>query len=167
MVVGPASDILALNPLASVLYSPFARVDNLAMMVFLDSAARDFYPNWGRVARTSVANLRDASTKFPREPRVAEVIGELCMESADFARLWANYEVRPRVEAEEVFHHPAAGELRLKFEALSISGIPGQRIYVYTPLPNTPGAKALSALAERSRDELYVDSKETPNSMLN
>lgn len=153
-VIGPASDVLALNALAAALYSPFARVDNLAMMVFLDSAARDFYPDWEAVARTSVANLRDASTQFPREPRVAEVIGELSMESARFASLWAEYEVRPRVEAEEVFRHPVAGELRLKFEALSISGVPGQRIYVYTPMPDTPGSEKLSALAEScDRDE--------------
>lgn len=165
LVVGPASDILALNFLASTLYSSFARVDNLAMMVFLDSAARDFYPNWERVARTSVANLRDASTKFPHESRVAEVIGELCMESPSFASLWANHEVRPRVEAEEVFHHPAAGDLRLKFEALSISGIPGQRIYVYTPLPNTPGAKAFAALAENPGSGQSGDSEESSNAM--
>lgn len=166
LVVGPGSDILALNPLASALYSPFARVDNLAMMVFLDSAARDFYPNWDRVARTSVANLRDASTTFPREPRVAEVIGELCMESTHFARLWANHEVRPRVEAEEVFHHPVTGNLRLKFEALSVAGIPGQRIYVYTPLPDTPAAKAFTGLAESLGSEPYVNRDESSSHML-
>ncbi|WP_208024248.1 helix-turn-helix transcriptional regulator [Amycolatopsis pithecellobii] len=147
-VVGPASDVLAINRLAAALYSPFARVDNLAMMVFLDSAARDFYTDWETVARTSVASLRAASTQFPREPRIAEVIGELSLESKCFAGLWAEHEVRPRVEDEKVFRHPVAGELRVKFEALSISGAPGQRIYVYTPLPDTPGAQALTELAE-------------------
>jgi transcriptional regulator with XRE-family HTH domain len=151
-VIGPASDILAVNSLAATLYSPFARIDNLAMMVFLDSAARDFYPDWEAVARVSVANLRAASSQFPHEPRVAEVIGELSMESKSFTSLWAEHEVRPRVEAEEVFCHPLAGEMRVKFIALAISGNPAQRIYVYMPLPGTPGAHTLRDLDRRRRN---------------
>ena len=89
-VIGPASDILAVNSLAETLYSPFARIDNLAM-IFLDSAARDFYPDWEAVARALVANLRAASSQFPHEPRVAEVIGELSMESKSFTSLWAEH----------------------------------------------------------------------------
>ncbi|MGP3535774.1 helix-turn-helix transcriptional regulator [Microbacterium sp. RD1] len=148
MVVGPASDILALNAQAAALYSAFARVDNLAMMVFLDSAASEFYDDWDAVARASVANLRAASTQFPREPRVGEVIGELSMESTRFASLWAEHEVRPRIEAQELFHHPLAGELHLQFDALAISGVPGQRVYVYTPIPDLPGTRAFRALLE-------------------
>jgi hypothetical protein len=45
------------------------------------------------------------------------------------------------------------GDLRLKFEALSISGVVGQRIYVYTPLPGTPGITELRALADQVGDE--------------
>ncbi|MFG6490836.1 helix-turn-helix transcriptional regulator [Microbacterium sp. P03] len=148
MVVGPASDILALNAQATALYSAFARVDNLAMMVFLDSAAPDFYADWDAVARASVANLRAASTQFPGEPRVAKVIGELSMESALFSTLWAEHEVRPRIEAEELFHHPVVGDLRIQFDAMAVSGVPGQRLYVYTPIPDHPGSRAFRALLE-------------------
>lgn len=148
LVVGPASDVLAANAQAGALYSAFARIDNLAMMVFLDSAAREFYDDWEAVGRASVANLRAASTQFPHEPRVSQVIGELSRESERFSTLWAEHEVRPRIEAQEIFHHPVAGELRVQFDALTVSGVPGQRIYVYTPVPGLAGSQAFRALLE-------------------
>lgn len=133
MVVGPASDILAINPLAEALYNSFYRLENLAKMVFLEPAARRFYVDWDRVARISVANLRAASTDFPHAAEVTSRIGEITTQSREFSTLWANHEVRPRVESEHTFHHDALGDIQVKFEALTIAGVPAQRLYVYIP----------------------------------
>jgi transcriptional regulator with XRE-family HTH domain len=145
-VIGPALDVLATNSLARALYSPFTRMDNIARMVFLDPAARDFYVDWEKVARSAVANLRAGSTMFPAETRVSQVVGELCIASPTFARLWAEHEVRPRVEGDKLFRHPQVGELRLYFEAMWVSGAPGQRVYVYSPAPGSPSEDALHLL---------------------
>jgi len=156
-VIGPASEVLALNDLGAALYSPFERVDNLAEMVFLSPAAATFYADWDSVARASVANLRAASTQFPLEPRIAQIVGKLCVTSQRFAELWSEHQVRPRIEAETVFHHPDVGELRVTFESLSVTGVPGQRVYVYTPIPGTRGAQHLLEFAEDRRDSPGID----------
>lgn len=70
-VVGPALDVLATNKMARALYSPFSRMDNIAKMVFLDPAAKDFYADWENVARSAVGNLRAASTAYPSEDRIS------------------------------------------------------------------------------------------------
>lgn len=130
-VIGPSLDVLATNPLARALYSPFERFDNIARMVFLDPAAPEFYADWEKVARSAVANLRSASTSYPAEmPRISRVVGELSIASSIFARLWAEHEVRTRTEEIKVFRHPQVGELHLHFEALWVPAAPGQRVYV-------------------------------------
>lgn len=150
-VVGPALDVLGTNEMGAALYRPFARMDNIARMVFLDPVARTFYRDWEKVARSAVANLRAATTSFPLEQRVAEVVGELSVSSSIFASLWAAHEVRPRVEEEKRFHHPEVGDLELHFEALWVSGGFGQRVYVYSAAPDSASADALKLLGRLSR----------------
>lgn len=145
-VVGPALDVLATNKMARALYSPFLRMDNIARMVFLDPAAKEFYADWEKVARSAVGNLRAASTTYPSEERIGRVVGDLSIASTTFAKLWAEHLVRPRVEETKVFRHPVVGELRLHFEALWVSAAPGQRVYVYSADPRSSSADALALL---------------------
>ena len=149
-VIGPALDVLATNSLARVLYSSFSQFDNIARMVFLDPAARDFYDDWDKVARSAVANLRATSTAYPGESRISRVVGELSVASTTFARLWAEHEVHPRTEGTKVFRHPSVGELHLYFEALWVSGAPGQRVYVYSPDKGSPTEDALKLLSRQA-----------------
>jgi hypothetical protein len=128
------------------MYSGFSRTDNLARMVFLDPAARDFYTNWQQVATQIVGNLRSGLTRFPNDDRVAEVVDEIAARSSVFAELWATHDVRPRTSEDKVFHHPQAGQLHLHFEALEVADAPDQRLFVYCPVENGPSPDAVALL---------------------
>ncbi|MDX1893075.1 helix-turn-helix transcriptional regulator [Mycolicibacterium sp. 050158] len=144
-------NILAINAAGRAMYSGFADITNLARMVFLDPAARDFYPNWHHVATQTVGNLRWGLTRFPSDDRVAEVVEEISPQSSVFTELWATHYVRPRPSEDKLFHHPQLGELHLHFEALEVADAPDQRLFVYCALDGGPSPDAvalLQALAE-------------------
>jgi hypothetical protein len=44
-------------------------------------------------------------------------------------------------------HHPLVGDLELDYEAFELAGDQGQRINVYTALPDSPSEEALNLLA--------------------
>ena len=92
-VTGRWLDVLARNPLGSVLHDGLEYADNLLRLVFLDPAAREFYPDWEQVARVRVAHLRGVAGTDLDHPYLIELVGELSLESADFRRLWARHDV--------------------------------------------------------------------------
>ncbi|WP_304114500.1 helix-turn-helix domain-containing protein [Mycolicibacterium bacteremicum] len=146
VVVDVGLNILAINAVGRAMYSGFGDTDNLARMVFLDPAAREFYPQWHQVATQVVGNLRSGLTRFPNDDRVAEVVEEISAQSLVFAELWATHDVRPRTSEDKVFRHPQVGELRLHFEALEVAGAPDQRLFVYCPPENGPSPDAVTLL---------------------
>jgi len=145
-VVDLGLNILAINAAAGAMYSGFARTDNIARMVFLDPAAKDFYTDWHQVATQVVGNLRSGLTRFPSDGRVAEVVDEISARSPLFAELWATHDVRPRTSEDKVFNHPQLGELRLHFEALELADAPDQRLFVYCALEEGPSPDAVALL---------------------
>jgi transcriptional regulator with XRE-family HTH domain len=145
-IVDIGMNILAINAPGRAMYSGFGDTDNLARMVFLDPAARDFYPHWHQVATQVVGNLRSGLTRFPNDDRVAEVVDEISARSSVFAELWATHEVRPRTSEDKLFRHPHVGDLHLHFEALEVAGAPDQRLFVYCPLENGPSPDAVTLL---------------------
>jgi transcriptional regulator with XRE-family HTH domain len=156
MVVSPARDVLAANSLAAAFYSGFARFGNTARMVFLDPAAREFYPDWDNVAWTVAANLRAATATFADDPRLTEVIGELTVRSPAFAALWARHEVRPRTGEYKRVRHPKVGLLELHSQAFGIPDAPGQQLHVYSAEPGTPAADGLKLLASLGGERTEV-----------
>ncbi|MFF8788033.1 helix-turn-helix domain-containing protein [Streptomyces sp. NPDC015125] len=152
-VVSPALDFLAVNPVARQLYCSFAAIDNLQRMIFLDPAAREFYLDWDHAAQGAVGNLRALSSPFPDDPRVTEVIGQLSRHSPAFATLWARYEVRPRTSEDKRLWHPQVGELRLHYQAFTVTGAPGQQLFVYSARPGSASADSLRLLRSLAADE--------------
>lgn len=146
IVVDLGLNILKINAVGRAMYSGFSDTDNLARMVFLDPAARDFYTDWHQVATQVVGNLRSGLTRFPNDDRVAEVVDEISARSSVFAGLWATHDVRPRTSEDKLFHHPQAGELHVHFEALEVADAPDQRLFVYCPLENGLSPDAIASL---------------------
>jgi len=166
-VMGPALDVVAANPLARALYGSFASFDNLARMVFLDPAARQFYADWDKAARGVVSNLRVVSAPFPDDPRVRAVVGELTVRSPAFLGYWARREARPRTYEHKHLHHEQVGDLNLRYQAFAVAGAPGQQIFVYTAAPGSPSADALTLLRrftdgpKQSGDNVKKEGKKT------
>lgn len=148
-VLGPALDVLALNPVGAAFYSGFTRTDNLLRMIFCDPVASTFYDDWELTARATVASVRVTSAQFPRHRRIAELVAELTEASPGFAALWTAQEIRlsPCVET-HLLRHPRVGELHLYCSTLAIVAAPGQSLHVFSPVPGSESAARLERLAE-------------------
>jgi transcriptional regulator with XRE-family HTH domain len=144
-------DILAANQLGAALFAPVlsspARPTNNARFLFLDPAAREFYPDWERQAQDVVAMLRAEAGRSPHDRTLSNLIGELSTRSENFRTWWAAHNVRFHRTGVKRFHHPAVGDLTLTFEALDLAADPGLRISAYTAEPGTPSDDALKLLA--------------------
>jgi hypothetical protein len=85
-------DVLAANALAQALYAPMfdepARPVNHARLVFMPRA-RDFCPDWERIATDIVSMLRTDAGRDPYNKHLTELVGELCTRSEEFRTRWA------------------------------------------------------------------------------
>ncbi|MEV5954367.1 helix-turn-helix transcriptional regulator [Streptomyces sp. NPDC051987] len=145
-VVDLTLDILAGNALADALHSPFERADNLARMVFLDPAGRQFYTRWGDTAQTTAGHLRQAAGLAPDAPRLRALLHALTEHSADFARLWDTHAVHGKTLDAKHLLHPDVGHLTLTYQAFDVRDAPGQQLVVYQAAPGSPSADALALL---------------------
>ena len=75
------------------------------------------------------------------------MVGELTLNSEEFANLWGKHPVENCMSGVKQMHHPEVGELELNFEVLALPDESGQRILMYTTEPGTPTAEALQLLA--------------------
>ncbi|NIH78026.1 helix-turn-helix domain-containing protein [Amycolatopsis viridis] len=155
LVLGRRTDILAWNRMAHALLArhldfgaPERTADrpNWTRMFFLDPQLRELFTAWPDKARDTVADLRMIAGRYPDDSRLAALIGELAMKSAEFARLWAQHSVRGCASHSREYHHPVAGRLTLTDELLALTD-EGQRIAVFTAEPGSPSEAALGLLA--------------------
>ncbi|NBM16253.1 helix-turn-helix domain-containing protein [Streptomyces sp. GC420] len=151
LVMGRRMDVLAWNALAAALITDFGAVPaerrNHIRLTFLDPGVRGMYTDWERVARECVAYLRMDAGRYPDDPELARLIGELSMKDADFGRWWSDHRVRAPRSGRKGFVHAVAGELSLDFQVLDVRGAADQMMLVYTAEPGSRSAEALAFLA--------------------
>ncbi len=111
-VLGRRMDVIAWNRLAAALLGDFAAMAperrNMAWLVFLDPATRDLYSDWEAKATDVVGSLRLDAGRDPDDPRLASLIGELSLKSADFRRLWAAHGIQDKGYGAKELHHPSS-----------------------------------------------------------
>jgi transcriptional regulator with XRE-family HTH domain len=155
LVLGRRTDVLAWNPLAHALLTghlepnspdrPTAR-PNLARLVFLDPHARELYANWIAESRDLVAYLRMVAGRYPDDPQLLALVGELSVKSPEFAALWSAHPVKDKTHGSRDFRHPLVGQLTLEFEALRLPDMDDQRVVTYNAKPGSPSEAALRLL---------------------
>ncbi|MEV4352574.1 helix-turn-helix transcriptional regulator [Actinoplanes sp. NPDC049596] len=157
-IVGRRTDILASNALARALLTDWTRLPprdrNYTRWVFLDPAAREVYLDWPAVAADVVGTLRLYAGRFPDDPRLAELVGELTIKSPDFRTWWNAHQVHERTHGTKHMTHPAVGPITIRYEALSLPGDDDQTLFIYTTDPGSSSAdnlRLLSMLATPNR----------------
>lgn len=157
IVLGRRSDVLAWNRTGHALFAghldphipdqPDQR-PNTARLVFLDAHTRDLFVDWPKKARDVVGKLRLAAGQHPDDSRLATLIGELTMKSAEFAMMWSEHRVRKWDLATYRMHHPLVGRMQLNLQTLNVPQEEDQRIVVATADGGTTSAAALCLLAQ-------------------
>jgi transcriptional regulator with XRE-family HTH domain len=164
-VLGRRTDVLATNALARALICDFdalqARERNHARWVFLNPVARERYVDWDAVARDNVAALRLDAGRFPDDPALNELIGELSVKSREFSGWWAEHDVMRHANGLKRYRHPVAGEIEIHYEALALTGDPDQTLFIYSVEPGSKSAQGLDLLASWIAEPAE---RETPSS---
>jgi transcriptional regulator with XRE-family HTH domain len=151
MVLGRRMDILAWNPQAVALITDFAVVPekhrNYVRLLFTDPAMKTLYTNWEKGALACVAQLRMEALKYPDDPKLAALVGELSVQDPQFRQWWASHHVTAYTGGTKVLNHPVAGELTLDWDLLTCSIDPDQQLVIWTAQPGTPSDDGLRFLA--------------------
>ncbi|MET7647812.1 hypothetical protein ABZS83_30115 [Streptomyces sp. NPDC005426] len=155
LVMGRAMSVLAWNRAAAALLGDFGDLRptdrNIAKMTFLDRSSRDLYTNWEECARENAGYLRLEAGRYPEDPLLTSVIGELAIKSPEFPSLWADHRVRGKTSGAKGFHHPIVGDLQFSYETLRVAGDPRQALVVYSA-SGSSSADALRLLLDWTSD---------------
>ncbi|MFI7385916.1 helix-turn-helix transcriptional regulator [Streptomyces sp. NPDC049813] len=154
LVMSATYEVIAWNALAAALMEDFStlgrRNRNLVRRTFLGP-----HPQGGRLygvsdaeefSRTSVQHLRVTAARYPDDPEVRALVGELLAGSEEFARLWADHEVAARPTLCKTFDHPAVGRIAVNCDVLDIADR-DQRVVIYTATPGSASEEALRLLS--------------------
>jgi hypothetical protein len=164
-------DVLGWNRLAAALIADFGSLQlkdrNIPRMVFLDPAARDFYPQWEAVAEETVGYLRMYAGRYPDDPELAELVGELSIRSPEFREQWARHDVKDKTFGTKTQHHPIVGDITVQYETLRPPGEPDQLLVTYTVEPGSTSEQNLRLLAswtaaDREDSRFPAESPELP-----
>lgn len=151
LVLGRRMDIIGWNALGAALFTDFgalpAQQRNLIRLAFLDERVRHLYCDWEKVAKECVAYLRMDAGRYPDDPALARLIGELSIKDKDFRHWWSTHRVRAQRSGRKELLHPTAGELSLDFQVLDVRGTSDQTLVFYTAEPNSRSAEALTFLS--------------------
>ncbi len=143
-------DIVAWNRAAAAVladYEKFApRERNGLRLIFCNPEVRAAQPDWEAAARFVVAAFRVEAARAGAAERVKDLVGELSRESAEFAAMWRNNDVRTYGEGTKHLRHPKAGLIGLEYSAFAVDGRPDLGMVIYNP--------ATPADAERIRSLL-------------
>jgi transcriptional regulator with XRE-family HTH domain len=153
VVLGRRSDVLAWNTAGHALFAGHLDPDapeqpghrpNMASLVFLDPHTRELYADWPAKARAVVASLRMASGRYPDDPRLAALVGELSVRSTEFATWWADQRVKSGGHAVYEMRHPLVGTMTVTHQALHLGQ--DQHVVVATTEPGSPSHAAMTLL---------------------
>lgn len=153
VVLGRRGDVLAWNVLGHALFA--GHVDrqapdqatgrpNMARLVFLDPHIRELYADWRGKARAVVATLRKASGRYPDDPAMSALVGELSVKSGEFAAMWADHRVKAGGAAVYEMRHPLVGAMTVTQQVLRTET--DQQVVLATTEIGSPSHAALTML---------------------
>ncbi|MFD6453125.1 helix-turn-helix transcriptional regulator [Nocardia sp. NPDC060220] len=155
-------DYIAGNALARELLSPLltdpSNEANNARFVFLNPAARLYYPEWERGADDIVATLRTYATQNPLDKGLTDLIGELVTRSDAFRHRWSAHNVRFHRTGIKRIHHPDVGDLEFAYEAMELPDTPGWTMFGFTTEPGSPSEERVKLLGSLAATNTSQDS---------
>ncbi|MEU6291846.1 helix-turn-helix transcriptional regulator [Streptomyces sp. NPDC046988] len=122
MLMNHRYDILAWNGAMARLLLDFGTLPpshrNAMWLCLLHPRISACYADRDRVVREGVAHLRAAWAAHPEDAALTGLITGFITHDEEFARLWAEGDVKVNGRGQKVMRHPDAGEIALHFEVL-------------------------------------------------
>lgn len=138
-------DVIAWNRAAAAVLTDYttlaAAQRNILRLMFLDRRARQRQSDWHSVARFVVASFRTDVLRAGASQQVATLVDELSQQSAEFAAMWSEHDVRAHGEGTKRLQHPQAGELSLEYSAFAVDGHPDLGMVIYNPATPADAAR--------------------------
>jgi hypothetical protein len=157
-ILGRRTDVLAANHLAKAVLTDFealpATKRNLARYYLLDPQARERVGEWEKIAAETVAILRLEAGLYPGDRQLADLVGELTLNSPEFTTWWNDHRVLRRTHGAKHYYHPVAGEMHFSYESFQTPGDPEQTLCVYNVEPGSDSAQALQLLSSWTAPEI-------------
>lgn len=151
VVMGRRMDILGWNTLAAAMMVDFGQIPekprNYVRLLFTHPSMRSLYSDWGIVAKTAVSQLRMDAAKYPDDPRLMALVGELSVQDAQFSDWWAARAVSTLSTGRKTLNHPLVGELELDWDTLVEANDSEQQLVIWSAEPGSPTHDALLILA--------------------
>ncbi|MFI7120507.1 helix-turn-helix transcriptional regulator [Amycolatopsis sp. NPDC049868] len=134
MLMNHRYDILAWNDEMARLLVDFGTLPpsqrNSMWLCLKHPKIHEFYADRERVVREGIAHLRAAWAAHPDDQGLTELIAEFTADE-EFARLWAERDVKVNGRGRKVMRHPEAGVVELDYEVLIPLEDQGQRLVIY------------------------------------
>ena len=148
-VTSAAFEVLAWNDLAAALMENFAELEpadrNLARRAFLGRPHLFGVSDGSEFRIHVVTGLRQALARYPSDPAVIDLVGELRAGSAEFARLWGRHDVQAAPMITKTFRHPVVGEITVDCDSMALTDR-DQNLVLYTAPVGSRSAEALALL---------------------
>jgi len=137
------------NPVWTALFGDPAVVPeagrNLARALFTGVVPVESERGQGAFEASIVADLRDALSRYPEDPRLARLVADLRGTSATFAHHWDTGTAAQHTSERKKIRHPEVGELTLDCDVLVVPGA-DLRMVTYTAATGTEDAGRLDLL---------------------
>lgn len=134
MLMNHRYDILAWNGKMARLLMDFDALPpsqrNAMWLCLVHPEMRDFYVDRERVVRDGIAHLRAAWAAHPDDRALTDLIAECTTRNEDFARLWADRDIKINGRGHKALRHPGAGVIAIHFEVLMPLQDPDQRLMI-------------------------------------
>jgi hypothetical protein len=147
-ILGRRWDYLAWNEAASRVFGDLGALPKAARnhvwLTFMDPARRTLSADWERGSRMVVAKFRADSARHLGDPAFEQLIASLRASSPEFRTWWNRHEVAGGGGGRKEIDHPEVGRLVFEHAVFHPAEVSGQRLVLYSPLPeeDTPGKLA-------------------------
>lgn len=151
LVLDAKYDVLAWNPLAAALITDFSALSprdrNLLRLRFLTDRQTELFGEQAtrEFAREAAADLRAATSTYPNDPALTQLVDDLLAGSPEFAEIWARHEVGRQQTLCQTIFHPQVGRIDVICEVLVVPER-DQRVVLYTAEPGSASEQAIRLL---------------------